>query len=650
MNFSDVIHIPISELGLSIRAYNALRRSGFDTIGDILSLDDKQIPPIRGIGSKLFGEITDAINTYLQNDVAVYPIESQNDVYPSTGTSIVRISAKEHIEKLLLPKEVVNELRLYGITTVDDLAMLRMSAVVSLGCLHELREEHWSKVISKLKKLKLHNLSDHRGDENTKFSLLCLNLSTRTLNPLLRSGINDINLLSQVTLASLTEIKNFGPKCFLEVIAKMSIYLSKASYPPENLTSTIPMHNQEQYEKSGILPLDTKTTVRDVIDEWLLSLKERSREIIALRSGLIDGHIRTLEDVGKIYGLTRERVRQIEARAISQFRRHFPRPVMQQLFENIRCVIIENGGLATEKQLADSLNSHLDVGNISTPNLIRLLITSNGDFHWEKALQAWCLSDHLADLSINIVSEALKILSQEQAPISWDEFLRRLKSTDWFEHHEDEVSDNLILASINCESHIVQYDDGNFGLEKWERHYLDDIILTLRRLGKPSHFSEIAKAMNSSLPPDKKVTSRSIQAQLLHYSVIFVWIGRRGTYGLKEWGLERSLTYEEALTQILEDAGHPLTFQEILAKLPEVRPFYDESSIVLSLGTNRTFKGFPNNTFGLAKWQEDDLMTEGYRVKRLLNTGEELYQRKPKKQVVEALDSMDSFIAQLRGN
>jgi len=58
--------------------------------------------------------------------------------------------------------------------------------------------------------------------------------------------------------------------------------------------------------------------LRDKIDELLQTLTFREREIIRLRYGLVDGYSYTLEEVGRIFKVTRERVRQIEAKAVSK--------------------------------------------------------------------------------------------------------------------------------------------------------------------------------------------------------------------------------------------------------------------------------------------------------------------------------------------
>ena len=60
--------------------------------------------------------------------------------------------------------------------------------------------------------------------------------------------------------------------------------------------------------------------LRERINEVLRSLAPREREVIELRFGLRDGHPRTLDEVAKQYGITRERIRQIEARGLLKLR------------------------------------------------------------------------------------------------------------------------------------------------------------------------------------------------------------------------------------------------------------------------------------------------------------------------------------------
>jgi RNA polymerase primary sigma factor len=62
------------------------------------------------------------------------------------------------------------------------------------------------------------------------------------------------------------------------------------------------------------------TLLKERIVEVLKSLTPREREVIELRFGLKDGQPRTLDEVAQCYGITRERIRQIESRSLSKLR------------------------------------------------------------------------------------------------------------------------------------------------------------------------------------------------------------------------------------------------------------------------------------------------------------------------------------------
>ena len=64
----------------------------------------------------------------------------------------------------------------------------------------------------------------------------------------------------------------------------------------------------------------TKSLLKDELNEVMLELTDRERRVLELRYGLTDNHPRTLEEVGKVFGVTRERIRQIEAKAIKKLR------------------------------------------------------------------------------------------------------------------------------------------------------------------------------------------------------------------------------------------------------------------------------------------------------------------------------------------
>jgi RNA polymerase primary sigma factor len=62
--------------------------------------------------------------------------------------------------------------------------------------------------------------------------------------------------------------------------------------------------------------------LREHLDAVLATLGERERNVVELRYGLADGRVRTLEEIGELFGVTRERIRQIESKTLAKLRDH----------------------------------------------------------------------------------------------------------------------------------------------------------------------------------------------------------------------------------------------------------------------------------------------------------------------------------------
>jgi RNA polymerase primary sigma factor len=75
-------------------------------------------------------------------------------------------------------------------------------------------------------------------------------------------------------------------------------------------------------DSDAIVPVDAASFIllQEQLETILHSLSEREKKVIQLRFGLTDGHPRTLEEVGKEFGVTRERIRQIESKTLSKLR------------------------------------------------------------------------------------------------------------------------------------------------------------------------------------------------------------------------------------------------------------------------------------------------------------------------------------------
>ncbi len=107
-------------------------------------------------------------------------------------------------------------------------------------------------------------------------------------------------------------------------------YIMKISQDPVSLYTPVGEDEEDStlgdfIEDDKMLSPSEETSrglLRDHINEIINDLLPREQKILKLRFGLDDGVVRTLEEVGKEFGVTRERIRQIEAKAIEKIRQH----------------------------------------------------------------------------------------------------------------------------------------------------------------------------------------------------------------------------------------------------------------------------------------------------------------------------------------
>ena len=109
-------------------------------------------------------------------------------------------------------------------------------------------------------------------------------------------------------------------------VAKIDEIL-KTSRDPVSLDTPIGEEEDSQLgdfieDESLLSPVDSASfsMLKEELEEAMASLTERERNVIKLRFGLDDGKTRTLEEVGKEFNVTRERIRQIEAKALRKLR------------------------------------------------------------------------------------------------------------------------------------------------------------------------------------------------------------------------------------------------------------------------------------------------------------------------------------------
>ena len=146
----------------------------------------------------------------------------------------------------------------------------------------------------------------------------------------IRIPVHMIETMSRIRTAGKVLLQKFGREATVEEIAKeaaMSIEetrrVIKISKHPISLDRPIGDSDDSYFgdfieddEVDSPVSTATQSMLKDRIEQILKTLSYREREIIKLRYGIGDGYTYTLEEVGRIFKVTRERVRQVEAKAI----------------------------------------------------------------------------------------------------------------------------------------------------------------------------------------------------------------------------------------------------------------------------------------------------------------------------------------------
>ncbi len=151
---------------------------------------------------------------------------------------------------------------------------------------------------------------------------------------IIRIPVHMVETINRIVKTSRQLLQRLGREPTLEEVAKeLDMPLERVAeikrIAPDPLSLEAPVGEEENSflgdfvpDESAETPVDmaSNQVLREQLEEVLATLSEREREVLRLRFGLEDGYQRTLEEVGHIFEVTRERIRQIEAKALKKLR------------------------------------------------------------------------------------------------------------------------------------------------------------------------------------------------------------------------------------------------------------------------------------------------------------------------------------------
>ena len=319
--------------------------------------------------------------------------------------------------------------------------------------------------------------------------------------------------------------------------------------------------------------------------------QEREREIITRRFGLFDRR-ETLEQIGELLGITRERVRQLEKAILSKLKNATENGKVAAV-NNVEKVLIrelsEMGRVAKVSDLADKLLS--GTSNAKDRSRVAFIaelapgltvVDQNDSYNHAVGIREYGDDKKIRDEVDKIVSA----IKKHGEPLTIEQLHDQLS----YEH----PSYVRALASV---SKLLAHLNDSWGLVKWPtvnpKNIRDKIFVILSENDRPMHFSEIAKSIKGSDFKRKDVTTQAIHNELIK-DQRFVLIGR-GIYALDTWGFSRG-TVADIISEVLKKSPEPLHRDEIVRRVLKSRQV-KETTILLNLQSKPQFKRVAKATY-----------------------------------------------------
>lgn len=345
---------------------------------------------------------------------------------------------------------------------------------------------------------------------------------------------------------------------------------------------------------SDVAATETTPDIATAVESVLTTIdREREREIISRRFGLYDRK-ETLEQIGELLGITRERVRQLEKAILIRLK--IAGEEGNDDIASVEKILVrhlsEMGDAARLGDLAKAIKPTADdrfkaqIGFIA--ELAPRLTTLDENDHYAQSVALKTVFPDNKKLK-SAVDALVKTIKEHGEAIGTEQLFDAVNSYN----KPDEVR---AIASLS--KNLAELRD-MWGLVKWPsvnpKNIRDKIYVILQEQTKPMHFSEIAKAIKASDFKRKNVTTQAIHNELIK-DKRFVLIGR-GIYALAEWGYKKG-TVSDIIADILKKEGGPLHRDEIVKRVLKSRQVR-ETTILLNLQSKPEFKRVAKATYEL---------------------------------------------------
>lgn len=300
---------------------------------------------------------------------------------------------------------------------------------------------------------------------------------------------------------------------------------------------------------------------REIAEKELEYFPKRTQDIVKSRFDVYGkGKPMTLESIGKRYGITRERIRQIIAQVLRDFGSRGKEEVRLAI-ETLESILRERGGILPRHELYRNASSSEDM---SERGAIDLFLDYSPKFSILDRDPRFHPSVALDDFDVESYDQILSVIhalfEKEGRPFVFDEVYDALRSI-----RSDDVKKDHFESYLKTSAKLAVSPFGHWGLAHWPevnpKSTRDKAYLVLKYEKEPLHFREIAERIDRHGLGRKKITNpQTVHNELIKDSV-FSLVGR-GAYGLREWGHEGG-TVRDAIEKVLLASKKPMSKKEI---------------------------------------------------------------------------------------
>lgn len=322
------------------------------------------------------------------------------------------------------------------------------------------------------------------------------------------------------------------------------------------------------------------------------SLHDRARDVLVYRFGLGDNfEKKTLEEIGKKYSITRERVRQIEEAALNMIKKSPAYKAEQAFFEELKNLIHSLGSVVSEADLLGHISK-----DEATQNHIRFYLELSDMFKKHRENDhfkvRWSVDDEVAEKVHESMKKFYSTLSDEEL-LPETEMIKRFfdHMKDFADHYKNE---EIVKRWMGMSKTIGRNPLGEWGKADSQnvkiRGVKDYAFLVMRRHGSPMHFMEVTDAISKAF--GKKIHHATCHNELIK-DPRFVLVGR-GLYALAEWGYKKGVA-RDVIRDILKKEG-PLSKEDVVDRVMKER-YFKKNTILVNLTNPKYFKKNKNGLY-----------------------------------------------------